>query len=102
MKRIISIILMLSLCLTLLPLLLSQAADISDLSYEITDGEVTITNCSVSASGTLTIPATIDGYPVTAIEDKAFENDSNLQEVYLVDIEWRTRITLYAADTFAL
>ncbi len=42
------------------------------LKYTITDGEVTITNCDSSISGELTIPETIEGYPVTSIGGEAF------------------------------
>lgn len=46
------------------------------LKYEISDEEVTITGCSASGRVTggagIAIPDTIDGYPVTAIADKAF------------------------------
>ena len=42
------------------------------LKYTITDGEVTITNCDSSISGELTIPETIEGYPVTGIGSQAF------------------------------
>ena len=36
-----------------------SAADLSDLTYTTTGGEVTITDCDTSASGTLVIPDTI-------------------------------------------
>lgn len=45
---------------------------LSYLTYEITDGEVTITACDTSISGDVVIPDTIEGYPVTAIGDDAF------------------------------
>lgn len=57
------------------------AASLSDLSYSINNGEVTITNCSRSASGTLAIPATIDGYPVTSIGNDAFSWCESLTSV---------------------
>ena len=49
-------------------------SDIVDyLTYEINDGEVTITDCDESISGDVVIPDTIDGYPVTTIEICAFD-----------------------------
>ena len=49
------------------------------LSYEIVDGEVTITDCYDQFSGDMVIPETIEGCPVTAIADEAFA------EVYLLE-----------------
>ncbi len=44
------------------------------LSYSITDGEVTITSCNrLKASGSVTIPSEIEGYPVKHIKAHAFE-----------------------------
>ena len=48
------------------------AADVSDLTYTTTGGEVTITQCSSEATGLLVIPDTIDGNPVTSIGEFAF------------------------------
>ena len=42
------------------------------LYYNISDGKVTITDCKESASGALTIPATLNDYPVTSIGGYAF------------------------------
>ena len=53
------------------------------LKYTITDGEVTITNCDSSISGELTIPETIEGYPVTNIGFRAFENCKLLTKIIL-------------------
>ncbi len=59
----------------------AQEDILSYLSYEITDGEVTITDCDPSISGDIVIPDTIDGYPVTAIGDYAFMSCTNLKSV---------------------
>jgi len=61
--------------------LTARAATVDDLTYEIVDGEVTITDCDTNASGELIIPATIDGYPVTSIGDFAFSDCSGLTSV---------------------
>lgn len=55
------------------------------LTYRITDGEVTITDCDTSVSGELTIPETIDGYPVTDICEWAFEKCTDLTNVKIPD-----------------
>ena len=49
--------------------------------YEISDGEVSITGCDTSISGELTIPETVEGYPVTSIGLGAFEECSDLTSV---------------------
>ena len=69
----------------LLPL---QAADLSDLTY-ITTGErvkkVTITDCKILASGTLVIPTTIKGNPVTSIGNEAFLACTSLTSITIPD-----------------
>ena len=58
-----------------------HAADLNDLTYTTTDGEVTITDCDEAASGELVIPDTIEGNPVTSIGDFAFSNCSSLTSI---------------------
>ena len=50
------------------------AADLSDLTYTTTDGELTIIDCNEAATGELIIPDTIGGNSVTSIGDYAFQN----------------------------
>jgi hypothetical protein len=56
-----------------------------NLKYEIKDDEVTITGCDKKASGALTIPATIEGKPVTSIGRAAFIYCSNLTSITIPD-----------------
>ena len=56
-----------------------------NLKYEIKDGTVTITGCDSKASGELTIPATIEGYPVTSIGGGAFIKCTNLTRITIPD-----------------
>lgn len=56
------------------------AGTYGDLTYEIPDGEVTITDCKASATE-VEIPATIDGYPVTSIGRRAFYYCSSLTSI---------------------
>ena len=55
------------------------------LTYSIADGEVTITGCNPAISGKLEIPATIEGYPVTAIAGSAFASCYQLTGVTIPD-----------------
>lgn len=73
MKRLLSALMVIVLCLAVLPLgsPVKAAAD-GQLTYEITAGEVTITRCAYDVSGSVVVPVTIEGYPVTAIADAAF------------------------------
>ena len=57
--------------LTLLAIPL-HAADVSDLTFDTSGGTITITDCDTGASGTLIIPETIEGKPVTSIGVDAF------------------------------
>ena len=52
----------------------------SDFQYTVTDGKVTLQSY-VGESATVTIPTSIDGCPVVAIGDRAFENCHRLTEV---------------------
>ena len=55
------------------------------LFYSILDGEVTITDYDDSNIMDLIIPETIEGYPVVAIGNHAFEGAVNLRTVQLPD-----------------
>ena len=50
-------------------------------SYEVVNGEATITGCDTSVSGDITIPATLGGYPVTSLGNNAFYGCNNLTGV---------------------
>ena len=62
-----------------------SAADLSDLTYTTTGGEVTITDCRAAARGELVIPDTIEGNPVTSIGENAFENCRSLTSITISD-----------------
>ena len=55
-----------------------HAGTLGDLTYEIADGQVEITNCDEAAEGELVIPAEIEDLPVTSIGDWAFRDCSSL------------------------
>ncbi len=62
-----------------------EVADASSLLYEIVDGAVTITGYTDALPADLVIPATIGGYPVTAIGDEAFNACTSLTSVTVPD-----------------
>ena len=63
-----------------------RAADLSDLSYEVTgDDTVTVTDCDTAAAGELLIPETIEGKAVTAIGTEAFRACGSLTIIILPD-----------------
>lgn len=76
-KRLLSIILAVAIVISLVSVMsVTSSADISPdgiFTYEVIGNEVTITGYTAGTlDGTLEIPATITGLPVTAIEDYAF------------------------------
>ena len=87
-KQILSALLALLMLFGVLPATVFAAEKTNPLdylTYEIADGEVTITDCDTSISGELTIPETIEGYPVTGIGEWAFENCTDLTNVKIPD-----------------
>lgn len=53
------------------------------LTYTISNGQVTITNCSFYATGKIMIPSIIDGYPVVTIGKNAFRPCDKIEGVYI-------------------
>ena len=60
-----------------------NGGELGPLTYEIADGQVTITDCDEGAEGELEIPAEIEGAPVTSIETFAFFNCSSLTSIII-------------------
>ena len=63
----------------------ANAATFENLTYEVADGNVTITGHVEDVSGELVIPETIDGKTVIAIKENAFENCAEITEVQIPD-----------------
>ncbi len=64
----------------------TYAATYGKLTYEVqNDGTIEITGCDESASGSLTIPSTINGKKVTSIGRFAFEGCSKLTSITIPD-----------------
>ena len=73
------------LALSLFAFLPLSAADLSDLTWTTTNGEVTITDCDDAATGELVIPDTIEGNPVTSIGNLAFQLCYRLTSITISD-----------------
>lgn len=58
-----------------------EAATSDIYTYTVSDGEATITDCDASTSGSITIPSSLGGYPVTSIDNYAFLYCSKLISV---------------------
>ena len=75
--------------LLILPLLVAslQAASVADLTFTLINGdaEYSVTDCLESASGSLEIPSTYNGLPVTSIGDRAFSYCTSLTSITIPD-----------------
>lgn len=70
-------------------------------TYEVKNGEATITDVDTAISGNVTIPSTLGGYPVTIIGLQSFEDCKNLKSITIP--EGVTHIRSYAfADCSSL
>jgi len=87
MKKLLSVILSFVMIIACIPLI-SFAADSDDVKslyeYEINDGEVTITKY-IGNETDVDIPSEIEGFPVTAIGEKAFFECTILESVSIPD-----------------
>ena len=72
------------LCLFLFFTCAGNAAQSGDFTYEVAESTVTITKYT-GPGGSVAIPATIDGMPVTRIGDRAFFLNANMTSVTLPD-----------------
>ena len=61
-----------------------NGGELGPLTYEIADGQVTITDCDSYEEGELIIPSIIEGLPVTSIGDAAFRL-SRLRSIIIPD-----------------
>ena len=68
-KRFLCLMLCLCMVLPFLPATRTQAASYNNLVYSIRQNQVIITYCSGNTTGAFTIPSTIQGYPVTTIDE---------------------------------
>lgn len=76
-NRVLSVVLVVVMLVSAMPMLTfadSTSGTEGYLSYEIVDGEVTITDCDESVTGEVVIPEAIQGLPVTRIGEMAFES----------------------------
>ncbi|MCQ2458188.1 MAG: leucine-rich repeat protein, partial [Clostridia bacterium] len=64
-------------------LVAGAAAEDTPFTYTVTDGRAVITGINSGFSGALTIPESVDGYPVTEIADGAFSGCTAITSVSL-------------------
>lgn len=63
-----------------------KAGTVDCFAYNISDtGEATITSCDKTSSGVIIVPDEVEGYPVTAIQNYAFQNCVNVTGIILPD-----------------
>ncbi len=98
-KKFLSCLLVLIMVISLVPQGLFtigvHAATNGDFTYTVSDNKATITDFNQSYSGALTIPSTLDGYPVIAIGSSAFRHCSGLTSVTIPD-----SVTSIGSDAF--
>ncbi len=85
-KKLFSLIMAVIMLLAICPVVSFSEDDVlSYLTYKITDGEVTITDCDQSISGDVVIPDTIEGYPVRVIGEYAFSECYSITNITVPD-----------------
>ncbi len=84
MKKILSMLLAVIMLVAAIPYSAS-AAKTNYYTYEIKNGEATITDVDISISGDVTIPSTLGGYPVTTIGYEAFKYRESLTSITIPD-----------------
>ena len=83
MKRLLSVILVLAIAFSLIQIgILNASAEISgDYNYSVINNAVVTINYYLGSGGTVTIPNTIAGYPVTVIGMQAFSSQPSITAV---------------------
>ena len=85
-KKILSVLLSVIMLLGIIPVGMISASAADDvLTYDISDGEVTVESCSISATGAVVIPSSYNGYPVTEVALYAFQNCSKVKSITVPD-----------------
>lgn len=100
MKKVLSVILVVMLIFTAMPLgafnLTASAATEGYYTYSVSGGKATITDVDTAISGDIVIPNTLGGYEVTKIGDRAFQSCRKITGVTIPNTV--TTIGEYAFD----
>lgn len=76
MKKMLSLLLALTVLFCTVPFIIASADDYGSFTYTVTDDGAAITKLDQGVTGSVIIPSVIDDYPVTEIGDSAFSNCS--------------------------
>ena len=95
MKRVVAVLAVLCMLMAFIPAAVT-AETYEDLTYSVSGGKVTITDCADSVTGAVVIPASIAGYPVTTIAMSAFEDCTGLTAITIGE-----NVTSVGARAFA-
>ena len=88
LKKLLSVlvcVVMLFSVLLIISSLTTSAATEGYYRYTVSNSEATITDCSTTISGNVTIPSTLDGYPVTSIGNYAFSSCTSIESITIPD-----------------
>lgn len=80
MSKILSVLLGVLVMIGIIPIEAFAETE-SYFSYSVTDGEAMITDVDSLIGSEITIPSTLGGYPVTSIDNYAFQNCNNLTSI---------------------
>ncbi len=101
LSAILSLLIIASNILTIPVITASAATKLTEgfYTYEISNGEATITDCDTSISGEVTIPSTLGGYPVTTIGSSSFFNCTEITKIVLPEGITRIDMRAFAYNT---
>lgn len=69
----------------LIPAVNAQEYVFDKLTYTITDGKAELTSADYDISGIVTLPSTVEGYPLVAVAEDAFADCSALKSIEIPD-----------------
>ena len=83
--KLLSAVMVMTLLISAFGIINVSAGTYGDLTYSVSNGEITITACKESTTGDFVIPAKINNCPVTEIGNSAFYNCKKITSVTIPD-----------------